>query len=156
MSAKKSIDSFYGKYAFLCNFHECPKGVLFDGMMFPTSEHAFAAAKTTSHEQRQMICNASSPGVAKRLGRQVDLRHDWEEIKTEVMKQIVMNKFSRDKHLRLALLQTGDMELIEGNTWGDTIWGKVNGRGQNRLGKILMEVRTELRAAIVPDACLTR
>ena len=61
------------------------------------------------------------------------------------MYEIVKAKFEQNEDLRKRLINTGDEELIEGNTWGDKIWGKVKGEGQNNLGKILMRVRKELR-----------
>ena len=83
----------------------------------------------------------STPEVAKHLGRKVELRWDWEEVKDEVMLYLVQKKFfTKDVYLRM-LLATKDAKLIEGNTWGDTYWGVCNGKGQNELGKILMQVR---------------
>ena len=61
------------------------------------------------------------------------------------MYQIVKCKFEQNEDLKIKLLNTGNSELIEGNTWGDKIWGKVNGVGQNNLGKILMRIRKELK-----------
>lgn len=82
----------------------------------------------------------------KRLGRRVKLRPDWESIKDQVMYEVCKAKFSQNTDLRDKLVATGDAELVEGNTWGDKIWGICNGQGENRLGKILMKVRTELQA----------
>lgn len=61
------------------------------------------------------------------------------------MYEIVKAKFLQNKEIKEKLLLTGNEELIEGNTWGDRIWGTVNGVGENRLGKILMQVREELK-----------
>lgn len=80
------------------------------------------------------------PSEAKRLGRRVKLREDWEEVKELVMYEICYHKFSQNPDIRKMLLDTGDAELIEGNTWGDKI-----GVGENRLGKILMRIRNELK-----------
>ena len=61
------------------------------------------------------------------------------------MYEIVLAKFTQNPDLKKKLLATGDEHLEEGNTWGDTIWGTVDGVGENRLGKILMRVRDELK-----------
>ena len=85
------------------------------------------------------------PSTAKREGRRVTLRPDWEEVKYQVMYEICCAKFTQNRELREILLATGDEYLEEGNTWGDRIWGTVNGQGNNWLGKILMQVREELK-----------
>ena len=137
------IDNFDGKYAFLSNFYDSPiQGD--DGITYPTVEHYFQAMKTLNIGQRQEIAAQDTPGKAKRLGRAVNLRPDWEQIKSDVMRQGVTAKFQIPE-LRERLLATGDAILIEGNWWGDTCWGVCNGVGENRLGKILMEVRTSLK-----------
>lgn len=144
------IDCFDGKYEFLSNFYESP--LRWRGNDYPTVEHAFQAAKTLDPIYRQAIATADTPGKAKRLGRKANLRPDWEEIKEQVMYECVLAKFSQDVSLMLALLATGDEELIEGTTgWHDNIWGSCECpkcqsiEGQNKLGKILMRVREELR-----------
>ena len=136
------IDSFHGKYFFLSNFYSHP--VLFENIFYPTNEHAFQAAKTLNVETRKRIAACDTPGKAKALGRKVQLRPDWESIKYDIMHQIVLAKF--DSQLKAKLLATGDAQLIEGNTWNDTIWGVCNGKGTNWLGKNLMDVRNELRS----------
>lgn len=140
-----TIDRFDGtEYEFLSNFY--PSEVFYKGMFYPTVEHAFQAAKTLDPREREKIRAASTPGRAKYLGRTTDLRDDWEDIKFEVMEYLVRQKFTPPpRHLWARLLATGDAELIEGNTWGDTIWGVVDGVGENHLGKILMKVRAELQ-----------
>lgn len=138
----KIIDKFDDKYYFLSNFY--PANTKYDGVIYKTSEHAFQAAKTNDSKLRNKIKNAQNPGQAKKLGKQVPLRNDWEEIKYDIMLEIVRDKFTRNKTLGLSLTDTKDAELIEGNTWGDIIWGVCDGRGTNWLGKILMKVRNEL------------
>ena len=88
-----------------------------------------------------------TPNCAKRLGRQVELRSDWETVKYDVMYQVCMAKFQQNPELLRKLVRTGDAELIEGNTWGDRVWGVdlYRGVGENHLGKILMKIREELR-----------
>ena len=68
-----------------------------------------------------------------------------EEVKDQIMYEIVLNKFSQNEELREKLIATGDEYLAEGNTWHDTYWGVCNGKGKNKLGKILMQVREELK-----------
>lgn len=137
------IDSFTGHNRFLSNFF--PAQIELNGEIYPTLEHAFQARKTYDLFEREKIRLARTPGEAKRLGRKVSLVPDWEKIKLDVMRMLVCQKFLRHRVLRADLMETGDVELVEGNTWGDVFWGVCRGKGQNRLGKILMEVRTELR-----------
>lgn len=144
------ITSFSGRYRFLSNFWPCTISIL--GFEYPSVEHAYMAMKTTDPAKREEIRLADSPGKAKRLGRKVVLREGWEEQKFAVMKKLVIRKFHSNPILTKDLVDIGDQMLIEGNTWGDKIWGCVyeNGEwvGQNNLGKILMEVREELRSMV--------
>lgn len=137
------INKFDGQFAFLSNFFpSCIIGE--DGFAYPTVEHYFQAQKTYDMQKRYSISLADTPGKAKRMGRKVELREDWEQIKDSVMLFAIRQKF-KDPDLAQKLLATKDTELIEGNHWGDTYWGvDVNKGGENHLGKILMQVRTEL------------
>ena len=145
------IDCFDGEFAFLSNFH--PSMITVDGIEFPTVEHLFQAAKTVSLVEREKIAAAATPGQAKRLGRNVILCDNWEEIKDDVMLNALRLKFAI-LSFREKLLATGDEELVEGNTWHDNTWGNCscdrckNIEGQNRLGKMLMQVREEIRSSI--------
>lgn len=139
------ISWFKGENAFLSNFHPSP--VMYEGLEYPTVEHAFQAAKSLSPEEREPIRMARTPTVAKRLGRRVTLRPGWDTARLQIMAMLVQQKFSSHPELRKQLLATGDAELVEGNTWNDTFWGVCRGKGQNYLGKILMQVRDQLRAA---------
>lgn len=146
------INQFEGGYEFLSNFYEVP--FRWRGNEYPTVEHAFQAAKTLDPVKRQEIANARTPGIAKRLGRSVHLRPDWEEVKEEIMYECVSAKFHQNVGCALALLATGDEELVEGTLWCDNEWGDckcpkcVNIKGKNKLGKILMRVRKELRESL--------
>lgn len=122
-----SITSFSGEYEFLSNFYKEP--VEWEGVVYPTIEHAFQAAKSFDPKYRERVLKASSPGAAKKLGRAVDLRKDWEDIKLDVMTILVTRKFTSDSKLAMKLLKTGSHELIEGNNHGDVIWG---GRQRDR------------------------
>lgn len=137
-----SITEFKGGYRFLSNFYPCViKGV--GGMVFNSVEHGFQAAKTLDVDSQVKIWQAATPGDAKRLGRRVTLRQDWELIKLAVMLDLVRQKFA-EPTLRRQLLATLDAELVEGNWWNDTFWGVCRGKGENHLGKILMQVRYEI------------
>lgn len=136
------INSFSGGYRFLSNFFFSP--VVLDDIEYRTVEHAYQAAKTHDLAMRTRIRLADTPGEAKRLGRKVVLRPEWETVKLDVMYWLVQQKFSNPALKRL-LLATGEAELIEGNSWGDTFWGVSKGVGENHLGRILMRVRDALR-----------
>ena len=136
------IDSFRGKYFFLSNFYESP--VIYEGITYLNNEAAFQAQKTLTNKERLAFAMLN-PSQAKKLGRSVSLRPDWEDIKVDIMYNICKAKFTQNETLKTKLLKTGDATLIEGNTWGDKIWGQVNGVGENNLGKILMRIREELK-----------
>ena len=135
------IDSFQGEYRFLSNFWYV--SVLLDGVDYRSVEHAYMAAKTLDQSLRNQIRSFDKPGDVKRFCRTIKLRDDWEEVKFSIMLGLVRQKFSKEP-LKSKLLEAGDAELIEGNTWGDVYWGVCRGKGQNNLGKILMQVRSEL------------
>lgn len=143
-----SIDSFQGSYRWLSNFWLSPI-TMEDGVCYPSVEHAFQAHKTAVKSDRLAFAMKEdgthiTPGQAKRRGRFLILRRNWDILKLGVMQDALALKF-RIPWLRERLLNTGDGELIEGNTWGDTYWGVCRGRGENNLGKLLMQVRQELR-----------
>lgn len=136
------INKFRGKYYFLSNFYEAD--VEYGGITFKNNEAAFQAQKVVD-DSRKLRFKDLNPRRAKRLGRRVRLRSDWEKVKDNYMYEICKAKFSQNPELAKKLLATGDEELVEGNKWNDTYWGVCNGRGKNKLGKILMKVREELR-----------
>jgi hypothetical protein len=159
------IDSFTGEYDFLSNFYSHP--IFFRGHWYPTTEHAFHSQKNDSelyqvklrtlaeilyfhqcmnHARVQfdhIKFNELTPGQAKRAGRGVELRKDWEEIKIPLMDEVTDIKFN-DPVLGRKLFNTGTAVLIEGNTWGDQFWGTCMGEGRNELGQCLMRKRTKL------------
>ena len=139
------INKFDGKYAFLSNYYPC--AVFYEGIAYPSVEHAFQAAKTLDMTQRYEIANMKTPGAAKRAGRKLNLRSDWEEVKEQVMEDCLREKF-RDTELMVKLIGTDGHFLIEGTTWHDQCWGictceKCGGNGENKLGKLLMKIRDE-------------
>jgi len=138
-----AITRFSGEYEFLSNFYPSP--IIHNGLLFKTVEHAFQAEKSVDEEIWKVFAyEVYTPGDAKRKGRLITMRPDWDEIKYDRMKLFVHKKFKLPP-LRKFLLDTGDAHLEEGNNHGDTTWGTVNGKGRNWLGKILMEVREEKR-----------
>jgi len=134
------------KYGEFSNFAHFP--FILDGREWPTSEHYFQAQKFQDHAYQEKIRTTASPMIAARLGRSraVPIRADWEEVKLDVMRAAVRQKFSSHPQLTALLLETGNDELVEATT-RDMFWGcGTSGAGQNWLGKILMEVREQLRA----------
>lgn len=153
-----AISSFDGPYRFLSNFYPWERGgrklgdsitVVAYGRAFPSSEHAFQAAKCASPDD---YARFQEPGLsaagAKQLGRRVRLREDWEAVKVHVMWAIVADKFTRNGGMRERLLATGEAPLVEGNDWGDRYWGVCGGTGENMLGRLLMAVRSEIRGGL--------
>ena len=136
------IDEFTGVNRFLSNFYASM--VIHDGIKYPTVEHAYQAAKTLDFAERWRISQLPYPGDAKKAGRRVKLRPDWEKVKRMIMQELLIQKFILNPGLKKKLLDTGNAELIEGNYWGDTFWGACKGEGKNHLGQLLMAVRRML------------
>ncbi len=141
----QAITSFSGAYRFLSNFW--PATIVYEGVKYSTTEHAYQAAKSLDPVIREAISFLPYPSQAKKAGKGIKVRADWEEVKLQVMLDVLRLKFNSSEFLRLRLLATAPQELIEGNTWNDTFWGVCNGKGQNHLGKLLMQVRDELSKA---------
>jgi N-glycosidase YbiA len=135
-----------GKYGFLSNF--APYGVEFDGLWYPTAEHYFQAQKFAGTPLAEQIRSAATPKEANTLGRhsRLPLRADWEAIKDEVMLTVLRRKFAMHKELRKLLLATSGEELIEDDVTNEYWACGANGKGKNRLGQLLMQVRQELRS----------
>ena len=137
------ITSFTGYYRFLSNFYPCK--VQYEGIEYPSSEHAYVAAKTTNQIQKLSIAEIESAAEVKRVGRSIKLRPDWDSVKIFIMKCIVEAKFEQNPELMKMLQETRPHDLIEGNNWGDRFWGESPlGNGRNELGKILMSVRDDI------------
>lgn len=127
-----------GPHHFLSNFwYEPKRGGL-------TNEHFFQAEKTLDPEERAFVMRSSGPQEAKKRGRMITMREDWDLVKNQVMLSGLRNKFYLDWDLRAKLVLTKNEELVEINHWGDRYWG-VDGEGQNWLGILLMQVRAELQ-----------
>ena len=131
------IDSFTGKYKFLSNFY------MIDGW---SVEHYYQANKATSDEGYNFVMAASTASEAKKRGRSLEIRSDWEKIKVGIMLECLITKF-KYKELEKKLLDTGNEVLVEGNYWHDNFWGNCtcnkckNIKGLNKLGKLLMFIR---------------
>ncbi|MHA1815237.1 MAG: NADAR family protein [Candidatus Heimdallarchaeaceae archaeon] len=144
------INSFHGEYKALSNFAAAL--IQYGGKSYPTVEHGYIAAKSFDIRFQERISKLKSTqvGFAKKLGRQIKLREDWDEARIPIMKKLLVQKFTINNYKKL-LLSTGDSELIEGNFWHDNFWGNCicseckNIEGQNNLGKLLMELREILR-----------
>lgn len=147
------VPKFDGEYFFLSNFYEAPTKFRMPSyeITMPTGEHAFQAAKMHAMKNRdekvredyvRRMAEAPTPAKAKYLGRSVDIHPDsWEDVRVECMREVVFQKFLQHPDLRTSLLKTYDAMLVEGNDWNDKFWGRVDGKGYNKLGVILMEVR---------------
>jgi len=139
-----NIISFDGDERYLSNFATLEDSIYLDGMPFITVEAAYQAAKTFNHELRRAI-SCMSPGNAKKAGNAVKLRDDWEQVRVSIMKDLVHQKFEQEP-FRSSLIQTHEhVVIIEGNHWGDIFWGMSGGIGANNLGKIIMEIRDDLK-----------
>jgi hypothetical protein len=155
----KIIDRFIGDYGFLSNFYTAP--ITMSGEVWPTVEHYFQALKTVNKEHREAIRMASTSERAKAMGSfegtylhsnssvlfKIELRRNWETIKTDVMMRAVVAKFNQNSYLHTQLMLTKGAMLVEGNHWHDNTWGNCNCYkcsnipGRNYLGKLLMWYR---------------
>lgn len=139
------IESFREPYDFLSNFYNCR--IIYKGITYWNAEAAYQAQKCPKRAEE--FCNLLG-SEAKKLGRLVEIRSDWEDIKLDIMEEVVTEKFCQNSDLMEKLLATDELYIEEGNWWGDTFWGvctnkKMDHVGKNHLGKILMEVRTKER-----------
>ena len=136
-----STQDEFGEFS---NFAYFP--IKLDGKMWHTTEHYFQAQKFADQQYQEKIRAERSPMIAARLGRdrKQKLRHDWESVKNNVMKKALVAKFTQHEDLKTLLISTGDAKLIE-HTVNDAYWGDGgDGKGQNFLGRLLMQVRDEI------------
>lgn len=137
---KNKIDTFDGKYDFLSNFYEC--SINWEGKVYRNSESIYQMYKTLDNVPYDFT--QTTGAQAKKIGKTLNIRSDWNKIKLDLMYKICQEKFKQNPDLAQKLKNTGNSILIEGNYWNDTYWGICNGKGQNHLGKILMKIRDEL------------
>ncbi len=133
------------KFGEFSNFAPFP--IMVDGKCWPTTEHYFQGQKFRGTEREEAIRLTVSPMIAARMGRSREhpLRPDWEQAKDEIMYCAVLAKFTQHAELRALLLATGEAELVE-HSRNDSYWADGgDGKGQNKLGRILVQVREELR-----------
>lgn len=151
MSIKDVIDDFSPrlKHGFLSNFYPCT--IYIDKKPFSSVEHAYQAHKTLDESARELIRKAKTPQEAKKLGRCVQLRPDWIDVRIPLMRSFLTQKFE-NPFLQHMLIETGDAQLIHKNSWNDKFWGECRGTGENWLGRLLMEVRSDLIASITKES----
>jgi ribA/ribD-fused uncharacterized protein len=153
------IDHFAYEHDFLSNFYSVD--IVYEGVGYASTEHAYQASKTLDREKRWIFALESNPNLtaaqAKKIGRSLKLRDDWEKVKVPIMRELLLQKFSRSA-LGRKLVETGEAYLEEGNWWHDVFWGVCHHRmegkvcdkpehepyGGNHLGYLLMDVRTHL------------
>jgi len=134
------ITEFKDEYRFLSNFFHAPIKIGRHNV-YPTNEHAFQALKCVNPDDHGQVMSAKTAAEAKKLGKQVIIKPNWNEIRNDVMFFINMVKYTTHQDLKQRLLATGSRELIEGNWWKDIYWGVCEDVGENHLGKILMRIR---------------
>ena len=136
------ITQFQGEYRWLSNFADCE--VFLEGVLYPSVENAYQAAKTLDKEERKPFEHYSA-GQAKRASRNITMRKDWPKVKESIMFNLLTQKYNKEPYITF-LLDTKLVDIEEGNTWGDTYWGidLRSGRGQNKLGKMIMNIRLDL------------
>jgi ribA/ribD-fused uncharacterized protein len=150
-------------YKFLSNMTRCPDGIKAHGYTYPTVEHAFQASKCVNPEWHARVAAVDDPYLVKKMARNELSMYGWNPrwdlARRGVMHALLLQKFSVEPFKAL-LLNTGDRELVEGNWWHDNYWGVCTGRGgrgcnrcenevptkgENVLGKLLMDIRAKLR-----------
>ena len=138
-------------YGAFSNLFRCE--VEFEGRIYATAEHAYQAGKAAKPAVREWILQAPTPALAAMAAHGLytwDIVPNWASIKVDRMRAVLRAKFSQHEDLRQLLLDTGSRRLIEAGTTNNAVnrfWGEVNGKGENTLGKLLMELREELRKA---------
>jgi len=139
------INDLRGKYRPFSNFWTC--FIQQYGEFYPSVENAYQASKMENYQDREKF-RFIKASEAKQLGKLLPMKKDWDKDKVNVMYALVLQKFKTNNYLAALLLSTEDEEIQEGNWWGDIFWGTVNGKGENHLGKILMQVRKILKDSI--------
>lgn len=140
---------FSGEYRFLSNFYSCT--IIMHGETYRSTEHAYQAAKAADENRHLFRAAGVTASESKKLGKQYSkyTPEVWDAVKVGIMAALLARKFASGTPLTpLAqkLLDTGDAVLVEGNYWGDVFWGVCNGKGENWLGKLLMERREQLNS----------
>ena len=131
---------FRNEYDFLSNFFNCK--ISYEGITYKNAEAAFQAQKEKRKTDR-IVYSFVDGKTAKKWGRKAKLRENWNEIKDNIMYEIVKNKFLQNEELKIKLKNIKE-KIVEENYWNDTYWGVCNGMGENKLGKILEKVKKEI------------
>jgi len=139
------IERFAGPDRFLSNFYLAE--IMWEGKPYPSSEHLYQAMKAGTEEEREWVRTSPTVKEAKFRGQKIRATADWSERRISAMRSVLEAKFDQHPDLAANLDGTGGAELVEGNTWGDTFWGvdTDTGRGENHLGRLLMELRAGRR-----------
>lgn len=135
------IHGFFFDYRPLSNFHIEP--FTWNQIVWNCSENPYQAAKTDRSEWSHFA--SLTPAGARELGQKVHLRKDWEQVKIEVMTEILQAKYAQCPIAKKCLIDSGKAHLEEVTWWKDLFWGTYKGHGRNELGKILMTIRTQLQ-----------
>lgn len=137
------IKEFQGDYRWLSNF--APVDIEYEGVMYHSVEHAYQSAKSPLGQWKEMCREIVNPAHVKQASRKIKIREDWDQVKIAVMRELLLKKFYQE-HFKSLLKETGDAEIQEGNWWGDKFWGVSlhSGEGENHLGKLIMEIRSQL------------
>jgi ribA/ribD-fused uncharacterized protein len=125
-----------------------PSPITLRGTTWSTVEHFYQAMKSEDPVEQRKIRKLEKPGQAKRAGRKVTMRKDWEKIKESIMMEALRAKFAIPDFKQSLLSEEG--EIVEWNKWHDNEWGSClcakcrHKEGRNKLGKLLMQLREEL------------
>jgi len=144
-----TIHQFKGIYSFLSNFADCE--IEYNGYTYKSVEHAYIAQKSNDEDWKELCANGGyTAGNLKKVGKEIELREDWEEAKLEIMGELLLLKFKQEP-FRTNLLETDNSYIEEGNWWGDEYWGVSfkTGKGDNHLGKLLMLIRNLLNQDMI-------
>lgn len=152
-------DFFYGRYHPLSHWYL--SDFILSDMTFNCVEQWMMFSKAYLFGDKETaikMLNESNPSNQRKLGRQVKyFKNDiWEKKRENIIYKGNYVKFSQNSTLREYLLNTGNSILAEASPT-DLVWGIGYGvhdenrlyperwRGKNLLGKILMQVREDLR-----------
>ena len=140
------INIFRGEYNWLSNFYDCT--VTYDGCEFKSVEHAYLYAKSPKDPDWLRYCLKETASIVKRKSKSIDIRGDWDDVKLDIMYDLLIQKFNQEP-FKTKLIETGEQNIIEGNSWGDEYWG-VNlsvqpNYGENHLGRIIMKIRKKIK-----------
>jgi len=140
----KKIEQFQDQYRWLSNFFPCQ--IAYEGRTYKSVEHAYMSAKSYLERWKDFCERENSPGTVKKRSRIIKLIDKWNDYKCDIMRELLWLKFSQPA-FKIWLLETGNASIQEGNYWGDTYWGidLKTGKGDNNLGKLIMEIRRELK-----------